>query len=222
MKKIVSWSLFIATIATIGLTVAPVYAERPRAVGKVIKDTEGIETLRRQNTQRAHAVFNDYLYKSQRLDKIDNDVQYLVNEASKLQGEELGNFVQSRIIPKNSELLRHASSITSSSSAIRELNEYFINYAKLRSRALNCLAEISRYKVPASYMRSFTGYVGWGCAVANFSEFYSDEHIPYSVRTKLAELRSVTDELYLARNKYLNRRAFIERNVEDVITEDER
>lgn len=212
----------------------PTHAERPAAIKATIKDTEGIEAIRNRNYQRSRSIFNDYLQKSKQLDKMDNDVLYLLNKASQLQGEQLRNYIQKYVVPKNNEMMRHASEITSPSSAIRELNDYYMECLKIRMSTLNYLCEITQYKIPAQYVRSYTASAGWACvaspivgmagAHASVSEYESwcDEHVPYHIRIKIAQLRSSMDELYTARNKYYNRRAYIERNVDDVITEDDR
>ncbi|MCR5661295.1 MAG: hypothetical protein K6G50_04080 [bacterium] len=199
----------------------PSYAERPRAVKAVIEDTKDADRLSRQNYQRAKTIFDDYLLKAQKLDKMDNDMQYLLGKAGQLQGEELQKFIQKYLYPKNTEIMHYASSITSPSSAIRDLNRYYMECAQARMQALNLLVELSRYKVPKTYMSRFSAASIWGCSAANFSEMYVDEHIPYSTHVTLAKLRSSLDTLFIARNNYLNRRAYIERHVEEIIDPDE-
>ena len=235
MKKAVLLAALHFTFTLSALVIPiPTWAERPAAIKATIKDTAGIESLRRQNYQRSRSIFNDYLLKSKQLDKMDNDVLYHLNKASQLQGEQLRGYIQKYVAPKNNEMMRFASEITSPSKAIRELNEFYMECLKIRMRTLNYLCEITQYKVPAQYVRSYTASAGWACvaspvggmagAHASVSEYESwcDEHVPYHIRTKIAQLRSSMDELYIARNKYYNRRAYIERNVDDVITEDDR
>ena len=212
----------------------PLRAERPAPVRATIKDTEGIEIIRRQNYQRSRSIFNEYLLKSQQLDKMDNDVLYYLNKASQLQGEELRGYIQKYVVPKHNEMMRFASKITSPSSAVRELNSYYMECLKIRMLALNYLCELTQYKIPAQYIRSYTSSSGWACLATPIAgvagahsrvsefEYYSGEHVPYEVRMKIARLRSLMDELYTAQNKYYNRRDYIARNVDDVITEDDR
>lgn len=222
MRKFVAIALACLGSSLLLATVQPAYAERPRAVGEVIECDQDSRLLKDLDQERAHKILNDYLYQSQQLDKIDNDVRYMIGECAGLQGKDLGSFIQSRIIPKNSEGLSHASSITSSSSAIRKLNDEYMKYAQLRSAALNMLAEIAYYKMPAGRVMNCLNSLFAGSYSSGSMEIYSKEHVPLEVRERLGALRTTLDSLYSIRNKYLNDLAYVKRNPEECITPDER
>ncbi len=203
-------------------SVEPSHAERPRAIATTICETQDASELRQRSSEFSHKIFNNYLYQSKQLDKMDNDLRFLLNKASGLQGNALIKYLRTYVIPKNSDILFKASLITSQSSAIRELNNYYMACANARGKVLNCLVQLASYKVPATYLKQVTAFSVYGCAAVNYFEFYQDEHVPYEARILMAELRSELDDLYLARNTYLNRRAYIERNQDELITEGER
>ena len=223
--------LLCAGIIIAPLTATPCQAERRRAAIQGACKTEDADRISHENEVRAHKIVNDYLYKAKQLDKMDNDVAYLVTKAASLEGSKLGSFIEKNIIPKNDEMLRYASSITSSSSAIRELNDYFIDYARLRMGILHELSRLSRTKVPATYINQYlsascgSAMVSWfGAAASSSSYTYSsevfvDEHVPQWVLRETSRLKQSMDALYKVRSEYLNRRAYIERNNSNVVVE---
>ena len=218
----------------------PSWAERPRAVKQVIKDTADAEKLHQESAQQAHKAVNDYLYKSKQLDKMDNDVRYLLNKASGMTGKELCKYLQTYVAPKNAEALSKASTLTSPSPSIRELNSYFMEYIRARGAVISQIIELSRYKVPAIYMREAVsmsscgfqaggvsvfgigaaGASAWDKKMSSFKEYARDEQVPYEVHQRLARLQSNINDLYTMYNKYLNKRDYIVRHQEDIIMED--
>lgn len=231
MRKLIQYALVLLSlsIALAPLVTTPCQAERRREAIQGDCKTEDAAAISREHEQRAHKVVNDYLYKAKQLDKLDNDVAYLVTKAARLEGAELSKYIEKYIVPKNDEMLRYASSITSPSSTIRQLNSYFMDYARMRMGILHNLSRLARTKVPAVYVNEYLSascsgaVVTWlGGAASSQSythskEVFVDEHVPEWVLHETADLKTSMNALFDIRNKYLNCRASLERNNSNAI-----
>lgn len=197
-----------------------VSAEEPPEVLYEVNETQNREQLLREESRRVNAVVNDYFNRMQVAEKLDNDIRYLLTKSRGLTGEELSRYLDKYVMPRNDELLQHASQVTTRSSVLRELNGLFIAYATARAEVLDTLIGLGRIKMPAAYYAEFSSASFGGFAYASSSVAVVDEHVPAEVTLKISKMRSLLSQLYAARSEYLNRKAYILRNKAELIQDE--
>ncbi|MBQ7503660.1 hypothetical protein IJT93_13280 [bacterium] len=208
-----SFGLLLAGSALIMGTALPVYAEREPEVLYEVKELDQRDELQRIENARVNKILYDYLSKMEAVEKADNNVRYLVNQSSRYTDKDLQDYINNEILPRSSELLSMAGSITSRSSAIRECHAIFMRYITSRHEALVSLATYANKRVPRSMVSKYVSgfgvsYGGTYCT----EERKSDQS--YSVN---AAMRNVIAAGEQTRNDYLNRREYIVRNKAEVI-----
>lgn len=197
---------------------APAFAEKERDVLYVDDHTQQRDLVIREENNRVNAIYNDYMSKMKAIEKIDNDIRYLLMESNKYTDKELQNFINKKILPRSAELLSLANEVTSRSSAIREVHEIYIDYATQRHQALAYLATYANKRVPKAQVRAMSSYSGLGSGsryemVSTSEDYLSDES--YSITAAMRAMLASNDKL---RNLYYNKRDYISRNRTEVIT----
>lgn len=212
-KYKISAGLLLAGAALFLGTALPVYAEREPEVLYEVKELDQRGELQRIENARVNGILNDYLSKMKAAEKLDNDVRYLVNQSSRYTDRALQDYINNEILPRSSELLDTAASITSRSSAIRECHAVFMRYITARHQALAGLATYADKRVPRSTVSHYVNDFG----VSYGSTYSSEERKSDQSYSVNAAMRSVIAAGEQTRNEYLNKREYIIRNKAEVI-----
>lgn len=199
---------------------SPVFAERQPEVKAEVTDLGDRQAVKRAETARVDQILNHYLDQTKPLEKIDNDIRYLLADASKQNGEQLSGFLSKEVLPRSQELMSLSTEVTSRSSALRELHEIFNDYVVARHKFLSQLAVFSREKEPEEWFYSMSSHSGRFGSSTYVEQGHTKEYVSHATNKKVAALEGMLADVNRLRSAYYNRKSYIIRNKLEVIGEE--